>query len=91
MIFVTKTRPEGGATGRVAVHGCGGQGVLTVRHLLAQTFYESGRYVQTFVTYGGERLGTPVTAFVRVPNQPIRLRCDMENPHAVLVFQDTIY
>ncbi|MBI2970037.1 MAG: 2-oxoacid:acceptor oxidoreductase family protein, partial [Gammaproteobacteria bacterium] len=37
-------------------------------------------------TYGGARRGTPVSSFIRVDDRPIRLRCDIEHPDAILCF-----
>lgn len=69
------------------VHGRGGQGVQTVGQLLAEAFFARGAYVQTFATYGGERRGAPVTAFVRVADHPIARRCDVEHPELVMLFE----
>lgn len=71
----------------IRIHGRGGQGVQTVGHVIAQAFFAAGQFVQTFATYGGERRGAPVTAFVRVHDAPIRRRCDIEHPDAVLLFE----
>lgn len=73
----------------VRIHGRGGQGVMTVGQLIAQAYFSHGRFVQTFATYGGERRGSPVTAFVRVAERPIRLRCDVEHPGLVMLFEPT--
>lgn len=69
------------------IHGRGGQGVNTVGLLLAQAFFARGFFTQTFATYGAERRGAPVTAFVRVAPAPIHRRCDVEQPEAVLLFE----
>lgn len=71
------------------VHGRGGQGVQTVGQLLAEAFFARGAYVQTFATYGGERRGAPVTAFLRVSDRPIARRCDVEHPELVMLFEPT--
>jgi 2-oxoacid:acceptor oxidoreductase gamma subunit (pyruvate/2-ketoisovalerate family) len=71
------------------IHGRGGQGVMTVGQLLAEAFFARGAYVQTFATYGGERRGAPVTAFVRVADRPIARRCDVERPELVMLFEAT--
>jgi pyruvate ferredoxin oxidoreductase gamma subunit len=74
----------------VRIHGRGGQGVQVACQLLAGALFRSGRHVQAFAAYGGERRGAPVTAFVRVDDRPIRLRCDIERPHHLLVFDPSI-
>lgn len=57
--------------------------------IIAQAFFAAGRYVQTFATYGGERRGAPVTAFVRVAAEPITRRCDVQHPSLVMLFDPT--
>lgn len=71
------------------IHGRGGQGVLTVGQLIAEAFFSQGNHVQTFATYGGERRGAPVTAFIRVDAGRIHRRCDVEHPSLVLLFEPT--
>lgn len=71
------------------IHGRGGQGVITVGQLIAAAFFRGGFHVQTFATYGGERRGAPVTAFVRASARPIHRRCDVEHPGVVLLFEPT--
>jgi pyruvate ferredoxin oxidoreductase gamma subunit len=46
--------------------------------------------VQTFATYGGARRGTPVSSSIRVDDDPIRLRCDIEQAGAILCFDDSL-
>lgn len=71
------------------IHGRGGQGVLTVGHLIGHAYFAHGHFVQAFATYGGDRRGAPVTAFVRVTDRPIYRRCDVEHPGLVLLFEPT--
>ena len=74
----------------VRIHGRGGQGAQVACQILAGALFRSGRYVQAFAAYGGERRGAPVTAFVRADDRPIRLRCDIERPHHLLVLDPTM-
>ena len=74
----------------VRIHGRGGQGVQVACQILAGALFRSGRHVQAFAAYGGERRGAPVTAFVRGDERPIRLRCDIERPHHLLVLDPSI-
>ncbi|RLA04635.1 MAG: hypothetical protein DRQ47_03065 [Gammaproteobacteria bacterium] len=74
----------------IIILGRGGQGAQTAGNLLARAFYEEGLQVQTFATYGGARRGTPVLASLRVDEQPIRLRCNIETASAMLVFDDSL-
>jgi pyruvate ferredoxin oxidoreductase gamma subunit len=67
------------------LHGRGGQGAQVGCQILAHAFSRAGRFVQAFAAYGGERRGAPVTAFLRVDDRPIRLRCDIERAGHALV------
>lgn len=53
-------------------------------------FFAEGREVQSFATYGGARRGTPVSAFIRVDESPIRTRCDIERADALLCFDASL-
>jgi pyruvate ferredoxin oxidoreductase gamma subunit len=74
----------------IIVQGRGGQGAQTAGNLLAQAFFEEGKQVQSFASYGGARRGTPVTSMIRVDDKPIRLRCEIEKPDAILCFDRTL-
>jgi pyruvate ferredoxin oxidoreductase gamma subunit len=74
----------------LAIMGRGGQGAQTAGILLARAFYAEQNYVQSFASYGGARRGTPVSAMVRVDESPIRLRCNVERPDAILYFDDSL-
>jgi pyruvate ferredoxin oxidoreductase gamma subunit len=67
-------------------HGRGGQGAVTSAELVAQAAISEGRYGQAFPSFGPERRGAPVQAFVRVSNsQPIRNRAEITQPDVVVV------
>lgn len=70
--------------------GRGGQGAQTAGYIVANAFFRAGKYVQAFSTYGGARRGTPVSTFIRVDDKPIRLRCDIENPDAIVCFDPSL-
>lgn len=74
----------------IIVQGRGGQGAQAAGNLLARAFFAEGRQVQAFATYGGARRGTPVSSFIRVAEQPIRLRCDIERADAILCFDASL-
>ena len=74
----------------IIVQGRGGQGAQTAGNLLAQAFFAESKYVQAFSTYGGARRGTSVSSFLRVDDKPIRLRCSIERPTAILCFDSTL-
>ena len=72
------------------IQGRGGQGAQLASEILASAFFAEGKYVQAYATYGGARRGTPVTSYVRVDDKPILLRCDIEEPDAILFFDDSL-
>ena len=74
----------------ILILGRGGQGAQTAGNLLARAFFEQGSFVQTFATYGGARRGTPVTASLRVDDQPIRQRSNIEHASAMLCFDERL-
>ena len=71
----------------IRIHGRGGQGNVVAAYLLASAAFEEGRYAQAFPSFGAERRGAPVTAFVRIADRPIRRRCEVKEP-AFLIIQD---
>jgi pyruvate ferredoxin oxidoreductase gamma subunit len=75
---------------QMILQGRGGQGAQLAGNLLAMAFFAEGREVQSFATYGGARRGTPVSSFLRVDDQPIRVRCDIERANALLVFDASL-
>ena len=72
------------------IHGRGGQGAVTSAELLALTAIEEGKYAQAFPSFGPERRGAPVMAFLRVDDKPIRLREKVYEPDVVVVLDPTV-
>jgi len=67
-------------------HGRGGQGAVTSAELVAQAAISEGKYAQAFPSFGPERRGAPVLAFVRISSQePIRIRAEITQPDVVVV------
>lgn len=71
----------------IRIHGRGGQGNVVAANLLAMSAFETGRYGQAFPNFGAERRGAPVVAFVRIADQTIQRRCQIQTP-AFLIIQD---
>ena len=74
----------------IIIHGRGGQGAQTAGNLLAHASFKEDRHVQTFASYGGARRGTPVSSMIRIGEEPIRLRCDIERADAILCFDKSL-
>ena len=75
---------------QIIIQGRGGQGAQTAGQWLAAAYFAAGREVQCFATYGGARRGTPVSAFIRVDERPVRVRCDIERADAILCFDASL-
>ena len=71
-------------------HGRGGQGTVVASKLLAVALFREGRQVQSFPAFGVERRGAPVTAFLRVSNAPILLRCEITQPDDLVILDATL-
>ena len=69
----------------VRFHGRGGQGAVTSAELLALAAIIEEKYAQAFPSFGPERRGAPVLAFVRTDDKPIRIRADIKEPDVVVV------
>jgi 2-oxoacid:acceptor oxidoreductase gamma subunit (pyruvate/2-ketoisovalerate family) len=72
------------------IHGRGGQGAVIASKLLASALFLEGRSVQSFPAFGVERRGAPVTAFLRVADEPILLRCEILAPDDLIVLDPTL-
>ena len=74
----------------IRLHGRGGQGAVTSAELLAIAAINKGKYAQAFPSFGPERRGAPVTAFLRIDDHQIRTRTMIYNPDMVLVLDPSI-
>jgi 2-oxoacid:acceptor oxidoreductase gamma subunit (pyruvate/2-ketoisovalerate family) len=72
------------------IHGRGGQGAVIASKVLASALFLEGRHVQSFPSFGVERRGAPVTAFLRWSDQPILLRCEITEPDVLVVLDPSL-
>ena len=72
------------------IQGRGGQGAQLAGKLLADIYFQEGRHVLVYATYGGARRGTPVSSSLRVDDQPIRMRCNIEQPDVIVCFDPSL-
>jgi 2-oxoacid:acceptor oxidoreductase gamma subunit (pyruvate/2-ketoisovalerate family) len=72
------------------IHGRGGQGAVVASKFLAVALFREGKWVQSFPAFGVERRGAPVTAFLRVAESPILLRCEITAPDDLIVLDPTL-
>ncbi len=71
--------------------GRGGQGVVVASEIFARACFEEGLYPQSFAIYGGERRGAVVAAFVRIDTEKIYLKCDIDYPDHLVLFDGTLF
>jgi len=74
----------------IRFHGRGGQGAVTSAELTALAAIEQGKYAQAFPSFGPERRGAPVMAYVRVSDEPISTREKIYEPDIVVVLDPTL-
>jgi pyruvate ferredoxin oxidoreductase gamma subunit/2-oxoisovalerate ferredoxin oxidoreductase gamma subunit len=69
----------------IRIHGRGGQGAVIASQILAEAAFLEGMHVQAFPSFGSERRGAPVTAFLRLDKSPILVRSEVYRPDGVIV------
>ena len=74
----------------IRFHGRGGQGAVTSAELTALAAIEQGKFAQAFPSFGPERRGAPVMAYVRVSETRIRTREKIFTPDIVLVLDPSL-
>lgn len=74
----------------IRLHGRGGQGAVTSAELLARAAIARGKFAQAFPSFGPERRGAPVQAFVRVDEKRILKREKIYEPDIVMVLDPTL-
>lgn len=74
----------------VRFHGRGGQGAVTSAEIIALTAIAEGKFAQSMPSFGPERRGAPVLAYLRVSDEPIRIRAEITNPDIVVVLDDSL-
>lgn len=72
------------------IHARAGQGAITTAALFGTAVFHDGGFAYAFPTFGAARMGAPMNAFVRVSDQPIRLRSQVYRPDYVLVVDPTL-
>ncbi len=69
----------------IRIHGRGGQGNVAAAELLSIAAFKGGKFAQAFPSFGAERIGAPVQAFVRIDDKKIRTREDVQSPDYLIV------
>jgi 2-oxoacid:acceptor oxidoreductase gamma subunit (pyruvate/2-ketoisovalerate family) len=74
----------------IRVHGRGGQGAVIASKLLAAALFREGWHVQAFPSFGAERTGAPVMAFLRLDRKRIDARYQVYEPDHVIVLDQVL-
>ncbi len=73
------------------IHGRGGQGAVLACSILAQALIEEGKHAVAIPSFGFERRGAPVAAFLRFSNAPIRSMTNVYRPDCVICIDPTVH
>ncbi|RKZ21450.1 pyruvate ferredoxin oxidoreductase [bacterium] len=74
----------------IRFHGRGGQGTVVASKILADAVSKEGKWVQAFPEFGVERRGAPVTAFIRIDEQPVYIKSKIYEPQHIVVLDPTL-
>ncbi len=76
---------------QVRIHGRGGQGVVTAAEMLSIAAFEEGKHSQAVPSFGSERMGAPVVAYVRIDDREIELREPVLDPDLLIIQDPTLF
>lgn len=74
----------------IRFHGRGGQGIVMGAEMLAYSFILEGKYASSIPSFGVERRGAPVAAFLRFDEKPIRETHQVYEPDCIVVLDPFI-
>ena len=74
----------------IRIHGRGGMGAVKAAEALVYAAVMDGKYGNSIPFFGFERQGAPVTAFVRISEEPIRPKNRVYHPDIIIVLDPTI-
>lgn len=74
----------------IKVYARAGQGAITTAVILGNAYFKEGKYAYAFPHFGAARMGAPMNAFIRIDENPIRMRSRIYNPDYALVIDVTL-
>ena len=74
----------------IRIHSRGGQGGVTAARLLAMAAFLDKKHATAAPFYGAERRGAPVTSFVRIDEEPIKIYSQIRSPNLIVVLDASI-
>jgi pyruvate ferredoxin oxidoreductase gamma subunit len=72
------------------IHGLGGQGVVLTAHLVGDAAVRAGRWGLSLPFFSTAIRGGLVTAYLRIDNAPIDIRCYIYEPHFLVAFDESL-
>lgn len=75
----------------IRIHGRGGQGVVTAAEMLSIAAFEEHKHSQAIPSFGSERMGAPVVAYVRIDDEPIELYEPVMSPDLLIIQDPTLF
>ena len=76
---------------KLRIHGRGGQGVVSASQTISVAAFYQGLHAQAIPSFGSERNGAPVQAFVRIDDEPIELREPVLEPDILIIQDATLF
>ena len=73
------------------IHGRGGQGAVLACSILAKALIDDGKHAVAIPSFGFERRGAPVAAFLRFSDAPIRAMTNVYHPDCVVCIDPTVH
>tara|TARA_Y100000294_G_C8524661_1_gene324370 strand:+ start:128 stop:778 length:651 start_codon:yes stop_codon:yes gene_type:complete len=74
----------------IRIHGRGGQGTVIASKILAKAIIEEGQFALAIPSFGFERRGAPVVAFLRVDDKEIRTITNIYHPDNIICIDPTV-
>ena len=74
----------------IRIHGRGGQGAVLLSKILAKALVTEGKFVSAIPSFGFERRGAPVAAFMRYSDKEIRSVTNIYNPDCIICIDPTV-
>ncbi|MBW2027879.1 MAG: 2-oxoacid:acceptor oxidoreductase family protein [Deltaproteobacteria bacterium] len=74
----------------IRFHGRGGQGAVLAAKILAKALVEEGKHVKAIPSFGFERRGAPVEAYLRFDERQIRQITNIYEPDCVVCLDPTL-
>ena len=74
----------------IRLHGRGGQGTVLAATILATALVEEGQHVVAVPSFGFERRGAPVAAYLRADSREIRRMTNIYHPDCIICIDPTV-